>query len=476
MNPCVLWFRNDLRLSDHAALAAAAATGPMVAVFVLDEEAAGAWALGGASRWWLHHSLATLDAGLREAGGSLVLRRGRADVELARLAAETDASTVFAGFAAEPWAREQETRLAEQLAKDGRALRLQRTVSLFDLGSIRTGAGAPYSVYSPFARACFAAGPPAPQPSPPRIEPPRTTPRSDRLDDWALLPTRPDWAGGLRATWQPGEAGAHARLERFLASALAEYHIGRNQTGQEGTSMLSPHLHLGEISPVQVWHAVNQAAESRGKGSETYLKEILWREFSLHLLWHHPDLPTAPLRADFARMAFRSDAAALRAWQRGRTGVPMVDAAMRQLWHLGWMHNRVRMVVASFLVKHLLLPWQDGQAWFWDTLVDADLASNSASWQWVAGSGADAAPYFRVFNPVLQGEKFDPDGAFVRRWVPELAKLGDKHIHAPWNAPDTALAAAGVTLGKTYPRPIVDLGEGRERALAAYRAISQAAG
>jgi len=476
MNPCVLWFRNDLRLSDHAALAAATAAGPLVAAYVLDDATAGPWALGSASRWWLHHSLAALDAGVREAGGSLVLRRGRAEVELARLAAEIGAPTVFAGFAPEPWAREQETRVAAELGKHGRALRLQRTASLFDLGSIRTGTGVPYSVYSPFARACFAAGPPAPDPAPPRIEPPNAQPRSDRLEQWALLPTRPDWAGGLRATWQPGEAGAHARLKSFLEGALAAYHVGRNQTGQEGTSMLSPHLHFGEISPVQVWHAVTGAAGSGGQGSGTYLKEVLWREFSLNLLWHHPDLPSAPLRADFARMAFREDAAALRAWQRGRTGVPMVDAAMRQLWHIGWMHNRARMVVASFLVKHLLLPWQDGQAWFWDTLVDADLANNSASWQWVAGSGADAAPYFRVFNPVLQGEKFDPDGAFVRRWVPELAKLGDKHIHAPWNTPENLLAAAGVRLGETYPRPIVDLSEGRERALAAYRAISQAAG
>ncbi len=476
MTESILWFRNDLRLADHAALNAAVAAGPVIAAYVLDDEAAAPWAWGGASRWWLHGSLASLAAGLREAGIPLVLRQGRAEAELAQLAAEIGAAAVFAGYAGEPWAREQERRVAEELGKQGRSLQLHRTVSLFDLGSVRTGAGSPYTVFSPFARACFAAGPPAPAPRPPRMEGAKHRPRSDRLDDWKLLPTRPDWAEGLRETWQPGEESARAKLERFVGSALAAYHVGRNQTAEAGTSMLSPHLHWGEISPVQVWQAVGDLADRGGKGGETYLREILWREFSLNLLWHHTDLPAVPLRPGFARMAFRQDPASLKAWQRGQTGVPMVDAAMRQLWSIGWMHNRARMVVASFLVKHLLLPWQDGEAWFWDTLVDADLANNSASWQWVAGSGADAAPYFRVFNPTLQGAKFDPDGAFVRHWVPELARLGAEHIHAPWCAPEPVLAAAGVELGRTYPRPIVDLGKGRERALAAYRAIAQKAG
>jgi deoxyribodipyrimidine photo-lyase len=468
MASVLLWFRNDLRLSDHAALAAAAAAGPVVPVFILDETAAGDRAPGGAARWWLHHSLAALDDALRRRGSGLVLRRGRAETVLPRLAGEAGATAVFAGAAVEPWARAQQARVAGTLP-----LHLARTGSLFAPDAIRTGAGKSYAVFTAFARACLAAGAPAPASGPRRIAAPATLPRSDALGDWRLLPRQPDWAGGLRETWRPGEAGAGARLAAFRRSALGRYDRGRNLTGEDGTSMLSPHLHFGELSAAQVWHAAATTAD--GKAVETFLRELLWREFSLHLLWHHPHLPEQPLRPAFARMAWRRDARALRAWRRGETGVPMVDAAMRQLWHTGWMHNRARMIVASFLAKHLLIPWQEGERWFWDTLVDADLASNSANWQWIAGSGVDAAPYFRIFNPVLQGEKFDPDGAYVRRWLPELARLPDRHLHAPWAAPAGVLDAAGVRLGETYPRPIVDLAAGRERALAAYRAAGQAA-
>ncbi len=474
MSTALLWFRNDLRLQDHAALHAAAQNGPVLPVFVLDEEAAGEWAPGGASRWWLHHSLQALSEALEALGGRLLLVRGPAETELPRLARGIGAGAVFAGHAVEPWARAQERRVEQALAEDGRTLILHRTVSLFDPDAVRTGAGGPFAVYSPFARACFAAGVAAPLDAPSRIET-SPGPPGDLLADWALLPKKPDWAGGLRQTWTPGPAGAQARLQAFLAGILGDYDTTRNLTGQDGTSMLSPHLHFGELSPAEVWHATSAVAHAQGQALQTYLRELLWREFSIHLLWHHPDLPSRPLRPEFSRMPWRHDPAALAAWQRGRTGVPMVDAAMRQLWQIGWMHNRARMVVASFLVKHLLLPWQDGVAWFWDTLVDADLANNSASWQWVAGSGADAAPFFRVFNPVLQGQKFDPDGAYVRRFVPELAKLPDRYLHAPWTAPETALRQAGVSLGATYPRPIVDLATGRQRALAAYRDLGRAA-
>jgi deoxyribodipyrimidine photo-lyase len=283
------------------------------------------------------------------------------------------------------------------------------------------------------------------------------------------VPKEPDWAAGFGALWQPGEAGAAARLARFVATAIQGYAEGRNLPATEGSSGLSPHLRWGEVSPRQVWHAARAAGA--GAGIETWLKEILWREFSYHLLWHRQELPDQPLRTEFAAFPWRQDAALLAAWQRGRTGFPIVDAGMRQLWRTGWMHNRVRMVAASVLVKHLLQPWQAGAAWFWDTLVDADLASNSASWQWVAGCGTDAAPYFRVFNPVLQGEKFDPEGAYVRRWVPELAKLPAAFIHKPWEAPDLLLAGAGLRLGRDYPRPVVAPAEGRERALAAFAAL-----
>jgi deoxyribodipyrimidine photo-lyase len=283
------------------------------------------------------------------------------------------------------------------------------------------------------------------------------------------LPEHPDWAAGLRQTWTPGEAGAAERAQAFLHRGLAGYAAARDHPAQDGTSMLSPHLHFGEISAAQLWHLAHRYPD--GAGRKTFIREVLWREFSANLLWNNPALPEEPLRPEFAAMPWRDDPAGQRAWQKGRTGIPIVDAGMRQLWQIGWMHNRVRMIVASFLIKHLMLPWQDGEAWFWDTLVDADLASNAGNWQWVAGCGADAAPYFRIFNPLLQGRKFDPEGHYVRRFVPELAGLGADNIHAPWEAPSAELARAGVVLGKDYPRPIVDLAEGRARALQAYAQI-----
>ena len=466
--PILLWFRNDLRLADNAALHAALQAGrPVVPVFVLEDEPTQPWQPGGASLWWLHHSLMALDQGLRRHGGYLVLRRGNTITELNRLFAETGATEIFTGYAPEPTARATERRLL----RSGIPLRRFRTVTLFDPDTLRTHAGAPFSVYTPFSRAAFATGGPSPPlPAPKRIPVPAKQPPSDRLEEWDLLPTKPDWAGGLRKQWQPGEAGALNRLSDFLDDGLIDYAKRRDRPEIEGTSMLSPHLHFGEISPAQVWHA---AATSGAPAADKFLRELLWREFSIHLLWHHPDLPDAPLRASFAKMPWRHDKAALKAWQRGLTGIPIVDAGMRQLWHIGWMHNRVRMLAASFLVKHLLLPWQDGEAWFWDTLVDADLANNSASWQWVAGCGADAAPYFRIFNPVLQGQKFDPEGAYVRAWVPELAKLDSTYIHAPWDAPEMTLRYAGIALGRTYPRPLVGLREGRARALEAFASIGR---
>ena len=477
--PVVLWLRRELRLSDNAALAAAAAGGnPVLPVFVLDDAAPGAWALGGASRWWLHGSLAALGAALGRAGAPLVLRRGDTAAQLAAIVRESGAACVHAGQPVEPWAR---LLAAELPAALGVPLRLHRTATLFKPDAIRTQAGGAYGVFTPFARACRARGAPAPPLAAPARLHAGPGLASDDLHAWGLLPRRPDWAGGLRATWSadgpggaPGEAGAQRRLAHFAVTVLDGYDASRNSPGMDGTSMLSPRLHWGEISPAQAWRAA-EAARPGARGTQVWTDELLWREFSAHLLWHHPTLPEAPLRGAFAAMRWRRDPAALRAWQRGRTGLPIVDAGMRQLWRTGWMHNRVRMIVASFLVKHLLLPWQDGAAWFWDTLVDADLASNSAQWQWVAGSGADAAPFFRVFNPVLQGRKFDPDGRYVREYVPELAALPDRFLHAPWEAPGPVLDAAGIGLGKTYPRPIVDLGEGRARALAAFRALPAAA-
>jgi deoxyribodipyrimidine photo-lyase len=461
----VLWFRNDLRLTDHAALDAAVASGcSILPVYVLDTS--GDWAPGGASRWWLHHSLAALREALASRGAPLVLRRGSAAEEVPKIAREVGASGVYTGAGVEPASRQADRKVATALERDGIELHRCRTTLLFPPEKILTRGGTPFGVFTPFSRACLD----MPEPPPPRSAPDKLgaakPPKSDRLEAWDLLPRRPDWAGGLRDTWTPGEAGAAQRLAEFCKHALRTYETKRDRPDLPGTSMLSPHLHFGELSPSQVWHAVHS-----GQGHAAFRRELLWREFNQYLLWHRPEMPDQPLRAEFANMPWRKDAAALHAWQRGLTGVPIVDAGMRQLWHCGWMHNRVRMIVGSYLVKHLLLPWQEGERWFWDTLVDADLGNNAGNWQWVAGSGADAAPYFRVFNPVLQGRKFDPDGAYVREFIPELAQLDTKWIHLPEEAPASALQEARIELGKTYPVPLVDLADGRRRALAAFEAL-----
>jgi deoxyribodipyrimidine photo-lyase len=410
----------------------------------------------------------SLAAELKKLGATLVLRRGDAGMIIPRLAEEIGAAVVHAGLAHEPAWRVRDAAVATALEKSGRRLALHRVATLADPEKIRSRTGTIYGMYTPFARAVEEAGePPDPLPAPRKLKPVASPPASDKLEDWALLPTQPDWARGFRDTWAPGEAGAMQRLTAFLDSAAEHYDIGRNLPGKHGTSMLSPHLHFGEISPNTAWHACRQ--RGGGEGRKTFLRELIWRDFAAYLLRHHDHMPEEPLRPAFAKLPWRRDAKAMKAWQRGQTGVPIVDAGMRQLWQIGWMHNRVRMITGSFLVKHLLLSWQEGEAWFWDTLVDGDLASNATNWQWVAGVGIDAQPYFRVFNPVSQGEKFDADGTYVRRYVPEIAELPDRFLHAPWSAPPMVLAQAGVTLGKTYPAPIVDLAEGRQRALDVYK-------
>jgi deoxyribodipyrimidine photo-lyase len=471
----LLWFTRDLRLHDQPALRAALAGGRrVVACYVLDEAAGGGrletdWAMGGASRWWLHHSLAALGAALEAAGAKLVLRRGESAAQIVRLAREVNAAALHVGQPNEPAGRAALDAIEAALRPHGCAVHRHWTTLLFDPEHVRTAAGTPYGVFTPFSKACLARGVTGDELPAPRRIAAAAAPDSDDLESWGLLPTRPDWAGGLRAAWRPGEAGAFDRLHDFVDAALADYAEKRNLPAEEGVSRLSPYLHWGEISARSVWRA---AAAQEGDGPRSFLNELLWREFSGHLLWHHPALPDRPLREPFAAMQWRRDAAGLRAWQRGRTGIPIVDAGMRQLWQTGWQHNRVRMITASFLIKHLLIDWRLGEAWFWDCLVDADLGSNSGNWQWVAGCGADAAPFFRIFNPWLQGRKFDPDGAYVKRYVPELAGLAADFIHAPWEAPDAVLAAAGVRLGGNYPAPIVDLAAGRARALAAFARVS----
>ena len=472
----LLWLRQDLRLADHNALVAALAEAERVLpVFVLDEAAGGDWAPGGASRWWLHHSLESLGRAFAERGTSLILRRGDAASIIPALARETGAGSVQCGLAHEPWLRRLDATVAAALEADGRRLVAHRVSTLFDLDAIRSKTGTRYGIYTPFARTCRALPDPEPPlPAPAHIPGPDALPASDRLQDWQLLPTAPDWAGGMRDTWTPGETGAAQHLHDFLDARLDGYGQSRNIPGDpKGTSMLSPHLHWGELSANQVWHAAREAAArlegARAGGFETFQGEILWHEFAAYLLWHNPTVPDVSMRAAFAGLPWRDDADGLRAWSQGRTGIPIVDAGMRQLWQQGWMHNRVRMITASYLTKHMLLPWQQGEAWFWDTLVDADLATNAVSWQWVAGTGTDSQPFFRIFNPVTQGRKFDPDGRYVRQYVPEVAALPDRWLHAPWEAPAAVLDKAGIRLGETYPRPIVGLDEGRDRALAAFR-------
>lgn len=442
----IVWFRQDLRVSDQAALIAAAADGPVIPVYVLDDEGAADRRIGGAQRWWLHHSLKALDTSLRAKGVELVLRRGNAVAEIVRLASETGTARVHAIRHYEPWWVDAEASLAAELD-----LCLHDGNQLAPPESITTGSGGRYKVFSAFWRALSAhMPPPAPQPAPDALEPVGMPPGSDRFDDWALLPTRPDWAAGF-ADWRPGEDGAQALLDDFVGEA-GDYIPRRDFPAIEGTSRLSPHLHFGEISPAQIWHRLGRHA--------AFLRELAWRDFSAGVIAVSPDYAQRNGRPAFDRLAWRTGAAAdadFRAWTLGRTGYPIVDAGMRQLWATGWMHNRVRMITASFLVKHLLIDWRRGERWFWDTLVDADYGNNAVNWQWVAGTGTDSNMFGRIMAPLVQSEKFD-SGDYIREWVPELRNLSDGAVHDP--------EAAGVAL-RGYPQKIVGHREGRERALAA---------
>lgn len=472
-HPVIVLFQFDLRSHDHPALRAAAdADAPVVPLYVLDDAAAGPWALGGASRWWLHHSLQALSENFETAGSPLIIRQGDVCEHVCEIAEAIDARAVHFSRGSEPWWRKVEDRLKSELADRDIAAKRFAGRLLIDPDKVRTNSGDVYKVYTPFWRAVSQKDLRAPVAQVRKLEAPSEKIASDALEDLNLLPRRPNWAESFGPHWTPGETGARRRLRAFLDDDLDSYGQDRDRPDRAGTSRLSPHLRFGEISAAECWTQVqNVLADRTCAGAETFLKELMWREFSYHLLHEWPDLPEAAFRAQFGQFPWREDDDQLRAWQKGQTGYPIVDAGMRELWQTGWMHNRVRMIVGSFLTKNLLLPWQAGEAWFWDCLVDADLASNAASWQWVAGSGADAAPYFRIFNPIKQGEKHDPDGAYVRRWVPELADLPNNAIHAPWEAGKDVLKTAGVVLGETYPAPIVDHGETRKRALDAYERI-----
>ncbi|MBW8321762.1 MAG: DNA photolyase family protein [Rhizobium sp.] len=472
--PVLLWFRRNLRLGDNLALACAAESGrPVIPVYILEPSGSGNGPLGAAQSWWLHHSLQALDAALTRIGSRLILRQGHADEVLGALIAETGATHVFWNRRYDPAGIAVDSPLKEEMTRSGLTVRSFFGQLLHEPSRLKTGAGGHYRVYTPFWRALEASGEPAePVAAPTALAAPDIWPASEQLATWALLPTKPDWAGAFSTVWTPGEDGARQRLDHFIDTGLAGYKAKRDFPALPHTSMLSPHLALGEISPAAVWHATRGLSDRVATDDMIHFrKELAWRDFSYHLLYHFPELDRENWNARFDAFPWQDAPDLLECWQRGQTGYPIVDAGMRQLWRHGTMHNRVRMIVASFLIKNLMIDWREGERWFRDTLVDADPASNAASWQWVAGSGADAAPFFRIFNPVSQGEKFDINGDYVRAFVPELKDMPNSFIHRPFEAPPMVLAQAGVKLGQIYPLPIVDHKVARNRAMAAYQAL-----
>ncbi|WP_412062857.1 cryptochrome/photolyase family protein [Rubrivirga sp. IMCC45206] len=480
MPTTVVWLRNSLRLADHPALAHAAERGAVVPVFVWAPDEEAPWAPEGAHQWWLDGSLRALDGDLRNKASRLTIRHGASLDELKAICQATGADRVVWQTRMAPTLRKRDEAVREGLEAAGIEVRTFAGRILHDPEQVQTGSDGPYHVFGPFWRRFkeeVAIGEPLAVPDLGASRAPETWPETLAVDALGLSDLAQDgvaWAGGMAEEWTPGEAGAQARLDTFLDEALVDYPEGRNVPAARDTSMLSPHLHWGEISPRDVWARVQAWVQNGAmrQDADKFLSEVGWREFSYHVLHHYPTMPSEPLKDKYAGFPWRDAPEDFAAWKAGRTGYPFVDAGMRQLWAQGWMHNRLRMVTASFLTKHLLIRWQDGARYFWDTLCGGDLANNSMGWQWAAGSGADAQPFFRIFNPITQGEKHDPDGAYIRRWVPELADLPDAHLHAPWDAPADVLAEAGVTLGETYPHPIVDHAEARERALDALKTVN----
>lgn len=478
--PIIYWFRQDLRLQDLSGLRAAAATGrPVLPCFILDDESPGEWCVGGASRWWLHHSLEKLAQDISARGGKLLFFKGTASKIISQLVHTTGANAVFCSRQYEPWNVELEQSLHTQLDQQGVSLKRFPGSLLWEPETVSNQQGLPYKVFTPFWRFCRS--------QPQSIAPAGPCNVEDwfldeavegvtqgSLEDLGLLPSNPDWAAGWSKLWQPGEQGASQKLTAFLQETVVDYEQGRDFPAMESTSRLSPHLHFGEIAAQRVYCETLNLITGNSNvevPATKFLSELGWREFCNHLLFHFPHIPHTSFNAKFEQFPWLGSAVHLSAWQLGRTGYPLVDAGMRELWQTGFMHNRVRMVVASFLCKHLLIDWRAGQRWFWDTLLDADLANNACSWQWVSGSGADASPYFRIFNPIIQGKKFDKAGEYIRQWVPELAQLPDRYLHEPWLAPEAILAEHGVVMDDTYPLPIVDHRSARESALAAFAEV-----
>lgn len=465
----LVWFRRDLRLADNPALSHALSEARhVIPVFIHAPEEEAPWAPGAASLWWLHHSLESLSSDIAKRGGRLILRQGSSLKTLQQLIKETGATLLCWNRVYEPACIARDTEIKSALKAQDIECSSHNAALLFEPWAVRTQQDKPFRVFTPFWRHCHArmSEQPLPLATPNSLPSVKKSLASDELSALNLLP-RINWDTGLRNQWQAGEAGAHARLLRFIDEAASDYSTERNRPDKTGTSCMGPYLHFGEISPRQIVTAL----QAQDTPAESYVRELGWREFSYHLLYHFPHTTNAPLDTRFEQFPWDHNPAALSAWQRGHTGIPLVDAGMRELWHTGWMHNRVRMVVASFLTKNLRIHWLEGARWFWDTLVDADLANNTQGWQWTAGCGADAAPFFRIFNPTLQAERFDPDYKYIRRWLPELARLPDKWIAQPWAAPASELNKAGIELGRHYPLPIVELGTSRDAALEAYKEI-----
>jgi len=466
MDRTLHWFRNDLRLSDNPALHTAVSNGAVLPVYVLDDENSGPYQFGGASRVWLHHSLASLNDDLN---GNLVVVSGDAATLIPELVAAHSITKVSWNRMYEPWAIKRDTKIKEHLKGQGVDVQSFNGGLLWEPWDVKKQDGTPYRVFTPFYRkGCLN----LPEPRKPLSKPKKIdfvdTQFRGSIDDLNLLP-KVNWHHSVAKHWKIGEQHAHKRLKSFLSSGINHYKDGRNIPSKPYVSALSPYLRFGEISPNQVWHAARDLAHDRNV--DHFCSELGWREFSYNLLYHNPELPTKNLQTKFDKFPWDQNEDALKAWQKGNTGIPFVDAGMRELWQTGTMHNRVRMVVGSFLVKNLLLDWRHGERWFWDTLFDADLANNSASWQWVAGCGADAAPYFRIFNPVGQGQKFDPEGDYVRQYIPELAALPNKYLFNPWEASEEILADAKVVLGQTYPEPIINISQTRTSALEAFASL-----
>lgn len=473
--PTIMWFRNDLRLQDNLALTSAAQNGPIIACFIWDETIGAGRKIGQARCWWLHHSLESLKISLQARGGTLHILKGKAEDTLVTFAKETGAKAIYWNSLPHPETIKQDETLADLLHANDIAAVASSGHILHDPTAIKTGAGGFYRVYTPFWKSTNHIG----MDDQPLPIPALTFAYAESditIDDLGLMPHSPNWAEAFPRHWQPGEDGAAKRLDSFMDDAAKRYDTGRDVPSINGTSGLSPHLAHGEISPLQILATLRTNRRSLPDADyTTFHKEIVWREFAYHLLNHSRDLTHHNHNQQFDQFIWSQDKTMIKAWQRGMTGYPIVDAGMRQLWQTGWMHNRVRMIVASFLCKHLLVDWRIGEEWFWDTLVDADPASNPASWQWVAGTGADAAPYFRIFNPILQGEKFDKEGTYVKKYVPELKLLPIKYVNKPWEAPKALLEKAGIELGTTYPNPIVDHKFARDRALATYQEMREMA-